>query len=431
VRARILSAIVTTIVVAAALVGYATFKPKADVYTLTAEVEQAPNLFEKARVMVRGVEVGRITAVEPTPDGVRLTLEIQSDVKIPADARMAVVPITVISDRYVQLYPQYVDGPTLADGDDIPLERTTIPAELDDVLTQLKGLLAALEPRGDEKEGPLARLIVDLDSAFKGRSDELAGTLEGSADVLQNLADSQTDITALIKNLDRLFVSLANRSSQIALLNERFAAVALVLQQDQADLEGTIENLAFLSEQGTALVEESGDSLGESFGTLSVVLDRVLDHQDSLARGIKWANAVAQALGATDASGRGRFAYSGRQASPGTDAAGYNYRLDGRDTVGCERLGVIADSILSIRPEASIADIRDTVLSFIPDTYDDDLQFLIDQLIPFCTAYQGGVSLDEHSQKIVRSIARRVGEERFAAMLTRWLVEGYSTGGSR
>ena len=29
-------------------------------YTITAEVEQAPNLFEQGRVMVRGVEVGTI-----------------------------------------------------------------------------------------------------------------------------------------------------------------------------------------------------------------------------------------------------------------------------------------------------------------------------------------------------------------------------------
>ena len=58
--------------------------------------------------------------------------------------------------------------------------------------------MEALEPQQDEEAGSLARLITSLDKIFKGRSEELAGTLEGSATVLENLADSNADITGLI-----------------------------------------------------------------------------------------------------------------------------------------------------------------------------------------------------------------------------------------
>ena len=97
--------------------------------------------------------------------------------------------ITIISDRYVQLFPAYSGGSALQEGDHLGTDRTTIPAELDDVLEQLDGLLSALEPRPGERRGPLARLIESLDSATRGRSQALAGTLEGSASVLENLAD--------------------------------------------------------------------------------------------------------------------------------------------------------------------------------------------------------------------------------------------------
>ncbi|MGH2807600.1 MAG: hypothetical protein ACRDKT_10030, partial [Actinomycetota bacterium] len=252
--------------------------------------------------------------------------------------------------------------------------------------------------------------------------------IEGSAVVLENLADTNSDIQALVANLDHLFVSLANRSSQIALLNERFALVAEALAADQANLEGTLENLSFLSDETATLISDSGDDLGRSLGRLERVLDTVLEHEASLTKGIKWANVVAQALGETTSSGRGVYAYSGRQAPPGTARAAYNYRLDSRDTVGCERFRIVGGSILSVRPDASIEDIADTVLNFFPEVYVDDLEFLVEELVPFCTDYQGPV-LDEESAKIVRRIAARVGEKRFYKMLARWLLEGYETGG--
>ena len=421
---RIITALVTIVVLMAGVLGYRAMQPERETYTVTADLEQAPNLFEGGRVTVRGVEVGDIVDVEPTTDGVRVTMEIEESVKVPADATLSVVPITVIADRYVQLFPAYTSGPRLQEGDHLPLSRTAIPAELDDVLTQLKGLLSALEPKPGEKRGPMARLIVSLDEALAGRSRSLAGTLSGSAAVLGNLARSESDITGLIQNVDRLFVALANRSSEIGIVNERFALVAEALLGDQQNLEGTLENLSLLAGEASGLIEESGESLGESFGRLGKVLRVVLRHQDELSEGIRWSNVISQALGATDAQGRGLYAYSGRQAPPGTPESAYNYRLDSRDTITCERIEVTTDVLLAILPEADINDVMDTMLSYIPDEYDPHLAFLLRQLIPLCTHIQDVPAATPEVTSRVQELIARVGEERFKEMLVRWLAEG-------
>jgi virulence factor Mce-like protein len=343
---------------------------------------------------------------------------------------LAVVPITVISDRYVQLFPAYESGPTMAEGDHIPGSRTTIPAELDDVLEQLDGLLAALEPRKGDAHGPLARLVRSLDVATRGRSESLAGALEGSATVLENLASSETEITGLIRNLDGLFLALANRSSEIGLVNERFALVAEALLSDQDNLEGTIENLSLLADEAAKLLNESGESLGSSFSRLANVLGTVLRHQDQLSEGIRWANVVSQALGATDAQGRGLHAYSGRQAAPGTPGAEYNYRLDSRDTIACERIEVTSEVLLAILPEATINDVMDTLLSYIPEEYDEDLAFLLRQLIPLCTSVQELPPVTLAVEAKVEAVVDLVGEERFKEMLVRWVAQGLAGGNS-
>ncbi|MDQ3952722.1 MAG: MlaD family protein, partial [Actinomycetota bacterium] len=149
-RARLVSLVTTLAVVAAAAGVYQLTRSEQATYTLTADVEQAPNLFEGGRVAVRGIDVGEITAVEPHGAAVRVTMEVDEEVRVPAGARLSIVPITVIADRYVQLDPPYDGGPALDDGDHIGVGRTTIPAELDDVLTQLEGLLTALEPEPGE-----------------------------------------------------------------------------------------------------------------------------------------------------------------------------------------------------------------------------------------------------------------------------------------
>jgi phospholipid/cholesterol/gamma-HCH transport system substrate-binding protein len=412
-KSRLVASVVAVALVAAGVI--AATGNGGDTYTITADVEQAPSLFEKGRVMVRGVEVGTITDVRPSSDAVKITMEIDEAVELPAGARLSIVPITVIADRYVQIEPPYVSGPALADGDHIGLDRTIIPAELDDVLEQLKGLLAALEPRHGRK-GPLASLIIDLDEALDGRSRQLAGTIEGGAAVLGNLAAREAEIIGLIDNLDSVFIALANRSSEIGIVNERLRLVVEALAADRESLEGTLENIAFLSVQGTGLVEESGDNLGRSFGRLGRVLRTVLRHEASLAEGIRWSNVISQALGATDGSGRGLYAYSGRQAAPGSAGAQYNYRIDTRDTIACERIGLLAERLLKLSPVATNQDIRTAVFEFIPEEYIDDVGFLIDLLLPLCADLPDEVAAQVRAAALVAAAAEALGPERLAKL---------------
>lgn len=420
-NARVLSVLTSIALVAGGALVHSAATIERDTYRVTADVEQAPNLFEGGRVMVRGVEVGSIVEVEPRAETVRITLEIDGGVRVPDGASLAVVPITLISDRYVQLYPAFEGGPSLGDGDHIPLARTTIPAELDDVLAQLKGLLSALEPGAGER-GPLARLIEDLDRTFRGKGDDLARTLEHSADVFEDLAGSHSDITGLISNLDRLFLALADRSSEIGLINERFALVAEALAADQANLEGTIENLTFLATQTEGLLTESGDRLGGAFGRLSTVLEAILRRQNELSAGMRWTNVIAQALGATDRQGQGLYAYSGRQAPPGEEGAEYNYRIDSRDTIACERLEILIDSLTVLNPDATLEELTNTALTFVPETYRDDLEFLISDLIALCADVPGGPPPSHKAVAVVDELALQMGEDELQRLLVAWFA---------
>ncbi|HEX2294940.1 MAG TPA: MlaD family protein, partial [Actinomycetota bacterium] len=124
-----------------------------ETYEVTAYFEKAIGLFENSDVTVLGVAVGKVTNVEPAGTRVRVDMEISKDHPVPVNAKAQIVPISVISDRYVQLHPPYVAGNTLPDGAVLDVDRTQIPAELDDVFLQLKKLLEAIEPGKEGEPG--------------------------------------------------------------------------------------------------------------------------------------------------------------------------------------------------------------------------------------------------------------------------------------
>jgi len=70
-------------------------------------------------VTYRGSEIGRVTAIDVTRDGVRAALTLESSTKVPADVTAAVHSRSAIGEQFLQLTPppDGDNGRVLADGD--------------------------------------------------------------------------------------------------------------------------------------------------------------------------------------------------------------------------------------------------------------------------------------------------------------------------
>ncbi|HJR45188.1 MAG TPA: MCE family protein [Actinomycetota bacterium] len=265
-----------------------------DQYQVTAYFTKAIGLFPNSDVDILGVPVGKVESVEPIGSQVRVVMNIDSQYKVPADAIAQIVPISVISDRYVQLAPVYEDGPALEDGAEIPVENTYIPSELDDVFKQLKKLLDAIEPGKPGEPGALGSLIVQLDQTLKDREEDLKGTLITGSQLTSTLADAQDDISGLLVNLDDLFGQLATRANSFGSLNRNFALVMAALAESRNDLEGTLVNLADLTGEVGSLVEEHGDRLGNDLGLAAEITSAVLEQRKSVEESLSWLPVVGK-----------------------------------------------------------------------------------------------------------------------------------------
>ena len=127
--------------------------------TVTADFPRTVSVYAGSDVRVLGVKVGQIDSVTPTGTTVKVVMTYDEDVKIPADAKAAIIAPSVVGDRFVQFTPVYKGGAVLQDGAKLGSDRTAVPLELDDIYQNLNDLAVGLGPDGANKEGALTRLL--------------------------------------------------------------------------------------------------------------------------------------------------------------------------------------------------------------------------------------------------------------------------------
>lgn len=262
------------IALAAALVllvalGWTILRP-AGQYRVTAFFTETVGLYPGSDVRVLGIPVGTIDEIEPLGDKVRVEMSLDDDYDIPADADAIVLAPSLVSDRYVQFSPVYDGGPTMEDGDEVPLDRTAIPVELDAVYGALDELTEALGPNGANEDGALSNLV-DVGAAnLEGNGEALNRTLTGFSQAVETLAENRDDLFGSLDNLQTFTSALATIDAQVGQFNDNMAAVSELLASEREDLQAAI---ALLSD---ALGDVAG-FVRDNTALLTTNVDRLAD----------------------------------------------------------------------------------------------------------------------------------------------------------
>jgi len=281
-------------------------KPK---MTVTAYFTKAIGLFPQSKVRVLGVAIGKVASVHPEGSRVRVVMKLDPERKIPADARAVIVPISLIADRYIQLTPVYSSGPALKNGDVIDTVRTSIPFELDDLLSQLKKLLDAVQSGTLEHPESIAAAVKNLADALAGAGPDLSTALTGAGKLSGTITKNAAQVDALIGELSRLLAALSQRRGEIAALNVHLAQALGAIATEHATLDSGLGNIALLTEQLGSLVKAHRPALEDDLSVLAKTTQAVIDHQDSVIRSLLWLPVLAD--GADDAHNGGAVHVTG------------------------------------------------------------------------------------------------------------------------
>lgn len=245
-----------------ALVASACVSAPSDAHVVRARFEDAGVLIRGNDVKVAGVPVGIVTAFDVVDGEAELTLEIDRET-VPAihrDAEVAVRPVSLLGERYLELDPGTPDAGVLAADEPIPSAQTRRAVELDEVLDALD----------DPVSVELAGLITALGDGVGGRGEELTSALD--------LAPDSLDSTAALARV------LEAQNEQIAALVDQTGPIASALaESDGQALASMVDGANELLRSTAADTAALDGTLARLPDTLSTALD-ALGQLDAVSR---------------------------------------------------------------------------------------------------------------------------------------------------
>jgi phospholipid/cholesterol/gamma-HCH transport system substrate-binding protein len=249
---------------------------------LVAHFEKTVGIHTGSDVRVLGVRIGRIVAVIPQGRTVRVEMRYDQRYDIPAGAQAVIVPPSVVSDRYIQLTPAYSGGPRLADNADLPVARTVVPLEIDDIYRALDEFNRALGPSGANADGALTDLVATARNNLDGNGQNLHDTLDGLSKALTTLADGRQDLFASMANLQQFTTALAESDQQVREFNQRLAGVAEQLAGERDELAAALHSLTVALADVTAFVRDNRAELKSNVAALADITGVLVRQQQAI-----------------------------------------------------------------------------------------------------------------------------------------------------
>jgi phospholipid/cholesterol/gamma-HCH transport system substrate-binding protein len=258
-------ALTIALIVVATYFGFSKDIPFTRPFELKAVFSNAQNIGLKSPVRIAGVEVGKVSKVEPAADDAQatvVTMKLQDKaLPIHKDAELKIRPrIFLEGNFFVDVRPGRPSAPTVKDGDTIPMTQTAAPVQLDQVLGALKtdaraDLRKLLAGYGQAIGGkPTAAEDADQDPSTRGETADksLNDSLRYSADALRGtalvndalLGTDMHDLSKLIAGGQRVSQALASREQQLQDLITNFNVTTGALASEQQGVRGTVRQLA-------------------------------------------------------------------------------------------------------------------------------------------------------------------------------------------
>ncbi|MEK6327358.1 MAG: MlaD family protein [Actinomycetota bacterium] len=231
-------------------------------YELNATFESATTLKPNSLVRIAGVNVGKISSVEPEGDMAKATFNVSDDaLPIHEDATIKVRPRLFLEGNFfLEIHPGSPSAPELDSGSTIPVTQTTRAVQIDEILTSLQSdtranLQRALKEYGTALNAvPTAAEDATQDPDVQGLTGAEAinkafryGGRAGRTTAIVNqafLGLHPHDLSNLIRAQRDLFAKLASTDGALSDFITNFNVTAGAFASESANLSASVRELA-------------------------------------------------------------------------------------------------------------------------------------------------------------------------------------------
>lgn len=238
-KALLAAALVTVLALVALVVGVQLYRKLTNT-SVVAYFSETLALYPGDKVQIMGVRVGSIDKIEPAGDKMRVTFHYSNKYKVPLNATASILNPSLVASRTIQLSPAYTDGPVMKDGAVIPVERTQVPVEWDQLRDSLNGILRQLGPTPQQPEGPFGELIESAADNLAGKGKQVHDTLNSLSEALTALNEGRGDFVSITRSLAQFIGALYQNDRQFVALNDNLAQFTDWFTKSDHDVADTV-----------------------------------------------------------------------------------------------------------------------------------------------------------------------------------------------
>ncbi|MDP5181458.1 MCE family protein [Blastococcus sp. BMG 814] len=254
-------------------------------FTVEIEFLDVLDLVPQSGVRVADVPVGRVESIALDAEDwtAVVTVSVNGDVELPANAVAAIQQSSLLGEKYVELALPGNEMPEGRLGEDsrIPLDRTNRNVEVEELLGALSLVLNG---------GGLAQLQTinrELGNALEGREAEIKSTLQQLDTFIGGLDAQKAEINRVLDRADELAATLAERTATIENALDAIGPGLDVIDEQRGLLVSMLEGLDRLGRVGTRIIDRSAASTVEDLELLQPILSQLAAAGPDLANSLE------------------------------------------------------------------------------------------------------------------------------------------------
>jgi phospholipid/cholesterol/gamma-HCH transport system substrate-binding protein len=270
-----IGAAAVVVAVAAGSIGWQIYE-KLTTNSVVAYFPAANALYPGDKVQIMGLPVGAIDNVEPAGDKMKVTLHYENHYKLPANVSAVILNPTLVASRVIQLEPPYKGGPVMADDAIIPIERTQVPVEWDQLRNSITNIVSKLGPTPEQPKGPFGEVIESFANGLAGKGKQINTTLDNLSRAVSALNEGRGDFFAVVRSLALFVTALHQDDQQFVALNQNLADFTTRFASTDSDLSNTIRQVDGLISTVRPFLAKNGEVLARDVDNLADVTNTLL-----------------------------------------------------------------------------------------------------------------------------------------------------------
>ncbi|WP_084532095.1 MCE family protein [Nocardia miyunensis] len=237
-------------------------------YTVKIEMPNVTSIQRNSRVRVNDVTVGNVTDVQLVGWHAQVTVTLNRDVHLPANATAKIGQTSLLGSLHVELAAPLNEPPVgeLKDGSVIPVDHASTYPTTEQTLASLSTVLNG---------GGLAQLQEinnQTNAALSGHEKEVRDLLTQTNTFSSDLNAQSNDIISAATGLNRLAATVGKQNDVLATALDRIPPALSILAQQRQQLTDTVTALGGFADSADQVVTASSQDLQQNLHDIEPVM---------------------------------------------------------------------------------------------------------------------------------------------------------------